>query len=91
MKSYRSYADLPKAPLADVPSEVESVAGWRTHRPVLDRADCTKCYLCWKYCPDTAISINGEGWPEIVYDFCKGCGICQVECPRNCITMEKEG
>ncbi|MEO0115587.1 MAG: 4Fe-4S binding protein, partial [candidate division WOR-3 bacterium] len=24
------------------------------------------------------------------YDFCKGCGVCASECPRNAITMEEE-
>jgi len=90
VKTYKSYLDLPGAPLADVPSQEESVAGWRTHRPIIDLSTCTKCYLCWKYCPDAAISVNSEGWPVIRYEHCKGCGICSVECPKECIAMEKE-
>jgi pyruvate ferredoxin oxidoreductase delta subunit len=26
----------------------------------------------------------------IDYDFCKGCGICEVECPKNAIKMIEE-
>ncbi len=90
MKTYRSYADLPMSPIADVPSSEESTAGWRTHKPVIDLSKCTKCYLCWKYCPDAAIETDKEGWPTIRYQHCKGCGICAVECPKTCIDMEKE-
>jgi len=90
MKTFKSYADVPEAPLADVPSSEEKTSGWRSNRPVVDLKNCTKCYLCWKYCPDVAIAINGEGWPEVKYDYCKGCGICAEECARDCIVMEKE-
>jgi Pyruvate/2-oxoacid:ferredoxin oxidoreductase delta subunit len=27
---------------------------------------------------------------EVIYDYCKGCGICATECPRHAITMEEE-
>ena len=90
MKTYKSYLDVPEAPIADVPSDVEKTSGWRTHKPVIDKSICTKCYLCWKYCPDAAITVDDEGWPNIRYDYCKGCGICVVECPKECIKMEKE-
>lgn len=28
--------------------------------------------------------------PEIDYDYCKGCNMCQVECPVKAITMIRE-
>jgi len=90
VKTYKTYADLPGAPIADVPTQEESTAGWRTSRPVLDPKNCSKCYICWKFCPDTAISVNDEGWPTIRYEHCKGCGICAAECPKECIVMERE-
>ena len=90
MKTYKSYADLPKAPIADVSSAEESTAGWRTHRPVIETAKCTKCYVCWKFCPDASIEVDAQGWPVIRYQHCKGCGICAAECPKECIVMENE-
>ena len=76
---------------ADVPSSVQPTGTWRTFRPVIDLSKCTKCNVCWKFCPDVAIRFDDEGFPVIDYDFCKGCGICEVECAPRAITMEKEG
>lgn len=61
---------------------------WRNVTPVIDYEKCTKCMICWKYCPDLAISC--EEPPRIILDYCKGCGVCAEECPTKCITM-KEG
>jgi Pyruvate/2-oxoacid:ferredoxin oxidoreductase delta subunit len=27
---------------------------------------------------------------HINYDYCKGCGLCVVECPRNAMILEEE-
>jgi len=27
---------------------------------------------------------------HIDFDFCKGCGVCVVECPRNAMILEEE-
>ena len=49
-------------------------AGWRTFRPVVKPDVCTGC---------------GD-IVEIVYDFCKGCGVCAHECRVKAIDMKKE-
>lgn len=52
---------------------------------------CTMCDNCYIFCPDNAINHkNGEFGYNIDYDYCKGCGICVTECPRNAMGMEKE-
>jgi Pyruvate/2-oxoacid:ferredoxin oxidoreductase delta subunit len=28
---------------------------------------------------------------HINYDYCKGCGLCAAECPRNAVIMGEEG
>ena len=75
---------------ADVPSSVERTGTWRTFRPVIHLEKCTKCNVCWKFCPDVAITFDGAGFPVVDYEHCKGCGICEVECAPGAITMEKE-
>lgn len=65
---------------------------WRTERPIIDLDKCTKCGLCYVFCPDMAIKVNDEGYPETDLFYCKGCGICVAECPKQAITMlEEEG
>jgi pyruvate ferredoxin oxidoreductase delta subunit len=63
---------------------------WRTFRPVVDYSKCTRCILCWIYCPDAAVSRQNDDSPTIDYDYCKGCGICASECPVGAITMQRE-
>ncbi|MGB9713466.1 MAG: 4Fe-4S binding protein [Candidatus Bathyarchaeales archaeon] len=63
---------------------------WRTFRPEIDYSKCTKCTLCWVYCPDAAIERQQDDSPKIDYDYCKGCGICANECPVKAIIMKRE-
>jgi NADPH-dependent glutamate synthase beta subunit-like oxidoreductase len=51
---------------------------------------CNFCDNCWIFCPDVAI-MRREDEYEVDYDFCKGCLVCVVECPRNCISTREEG
>ena len=62
---------------------------WRTLRPVVDPEKCKQCWVCIKYCPDSAID---EAVESIVIDMdhCKGCGICAHECKFDAIEMVLE-
>lgn len=52
---------------------------------------CTTCDTCLIYCPDVAISKSEDGKSYIVdYEYCKGCGLCVKECPRNAMSFEEE-
>ncbi|MGC8490718.1 MAG: FAD-dependent oxidoreductase [Syntrophobacteraceae bacterium] len=52
---------------------------------------CNQCDNCRLYCPDLAVVCQYEpGERHIDYDYCKGCGICVVECPRNAMSLEKD-
>ncbi|MEM1927314.1 MAG: 4Fe-4S binding protein [Acidilobaceae archaeon] len=77
------------------------MADWRTFRPEIDQEKCVRCYICWVYCPDSAIIIADEPYTtsqgrtfnvtfKIDYDACKGCGICAEECPVKAITLLEE-
>ncbi|MCS7197451.1 MAG: NAD(P)-binding protein [Candidatus Bipolaricaulota bacterium] len=50
---------------------------------------CNNCDNCWVFCPDAAIT-HTNGTYRIDYDFCKGCGVCAEECPRNVISLVEE-
>jgi 2-oxoacid:acceptor oxidoreductase delta subunit (pyruvate/2-ketoisovalerate family) len=53
---------------------------------------CNRCELCLIYCPDLAITRREDGTGfDINYDYCKGCGICNAECPRGAMMMTREG
>ena len=71
-------------------SKLNKTGDWRTMRPEVDYDKCTKkCWFCFEFCPDSSIT-KTDGGPEIDYLFCKGCGICAVECPKDAIKMESE-
>jgi pyruvate ferredoxin oxidoreductase delta subunit len=60
---------------------------WRFNKPIIDPEKCTKCLLCWIYCPDAVIDRDSL---EINYQYCKGCGVCAEECPAKAISMVRE-
>ncbi len=60
---------------------------------------CNQCDTCWLFCPDICIHRLDSGPPslepgaqayQVDYDYCKGCGVCAEECPREAIVMEEE-
>ena len=64
---------------------------WKSRRPVLEKEKCTKCGLCFLYCPEGCIQPDKEGWFVADLKYCKGCGVCAAECPRKAIAMAQEG
>ena len=75
---------------------VSKNAGWRSVRPVLDEAACTRCLLCYMQCPDGTIykvadeDARGGIRLAVDYDFCKGCGVCAKACRCGAISMVPE-
>lgn len=49
---------------------------------------CNECDRCVTYCPDGVITRVGKEF-YFDYEYCKGCGICAEECPRNVIVMDR--
>jgi len=54
---------------------------WRSKRPVFIPEKCIHCLTCWVYCPDNAIIVKDGKVIGYDYEHCKGCGICEHECP----------
>jgi 2-oxoisovalerate ferredoxin oxidoreductase delta subunit len=82
-------AEMPDMPVSQGSMRANKTASWRSIRPIIVDEKCRSCMICWKFCPEPAISPTVP--PVIDYDYCKGCGICVVECPFDAIISEKEG
>ena len=60
-------------------------------RRCLSCGNCFECDNCYGICPDNAVIKLGPGERfRFNYDYCKGCGICAVECPCGAIVMTPE-
>jgi pyruvate ferredoxin oxidoreductase delta subunit len=64
---------------------------WRSMRPVVDKDKCINCMICWMYCPDNSILVEGGEMKGFRLTHCKGCGICANQCPKDAIVMIEEG
>ena len=62
---------------------------WRSMRPEIDADKCNNCSFCWLYCTEGAIS-RKDGKMVIDLKYCKGCGICVAECPKDAMKMVRE-
>jgi len=69
---------------------LRDTGSWRMERPEIELAKCKRCFLCYLYCPETAIRLDTENFPHIDYDHCKGCLICYEECPTEAVTRRVE-
>ncbi len=98
---YYSDAAATEQPMLDAirrQTTFEEVQGGLTERNALFEArrclscgNCFECDNCYGMCPDNAITKLGPGKRfAFKYDFCKGCGICAVECPCGAIKMVPE-
>jgi pyruvate ferredoxin oxidoreductase delta subunit len=93
----KGWKDLPPgAVVLEGGSAVRFKTGsWRAYRPLWIKENCIQCLLCWVYCPDMAIKVKDGKREEFDYDYCKGCGICALECPgkkgKKAIEMTEEG
>jgi 2-oxoacid:acceptor oxidoreductase delta subunit (pyruvate/2-ketoisovalerate family) len=70
---------------------VPRTGGWRTGvKPEIDLSKCIDCLLCWLWCPDSAVRLDGTAFAGFDYDTCKGCELCATVCPQNAIEMVAE-
>jgi len=64
-------------------------------RRCLSCGSCLRCDNCWTLCPDSAVLKTDEtafdgSYYVFDYDFCKGCGLCAIECPTGYIAIVEE-
>jgi 2-oxoacid:acceptor oxidoreductase delta subunit (pyruvate/2-ketoisovalerate family) len=75
------------------PDEAPDVltGGWRTGlKPEVELSNCINCLLCWLYCPDSAVRLDGTTFVGFDLEHCKGCEICAEVCPVGAVAMVAE-
>jgi len=83
-------------------SLANKTGAWRTQRPVFKHTTFIGCRACELVCPEGCIFEDPKhahvleekkrevhNW-DFDPDYCKGCGMCAVECPVNDIDMVME-
>ena len=89
MGSLKSWTDLPDGGVV-LSAEAERIrtGEWRTGlKPEAELTKCVDCLLCWLYCPDSAIVLDGTAFAGFDLDLCKGCELCAAVCPTGAIEM----
>jgi pyruvate ferredoxin oxidoreductase gamma subunit len=76
--------------LAAPNTRARRTGSWRVFRPVIALDRCTRCWICFAWCPDGAIALDAADTPRIDEEVCKGCLICAEECPREAITAVRD-
>jgi 2-oxoisovalerate ferredoxin oxidoreductase delta subunit len=86
---FKSHKDMPICAISLSSSRVNKTGVWRSIKPIVLENKCTSCGLCWKFCPEPAITMEKD-MPSIDYEYCKGCGICIDVCPSKAIVFAEE-
>lgn len=92
----RGWRELNEGPVIKSPGNSINfkTGAWRTLKPILLKENCIDCMLCWLYCPDMSVIVKDGVMVDFNYDYCKGCGICALECPgkkgNKAILMQEE-
>ena len=92
MRGLRNWDELPVGGTV-LPDAAQRplTGGWRTGlKPEVDLSRCVNCLLCWLYCPDSAVELEGTTFTGFDLDYCKGCEICAEVCPVDAVTMVPE-
>lgn len=92
MSELRAWHDIsPGASVRPGETSQPRTGGWRTGvRPEVDLESCVNCLLCWLYCPDSAVRLEGTTFASFDLDYCKGCELCAVVCPVGAIEMVRD-
>jgi len=92
MAGLKPWQELPAGGVVS-PADVAPLrtGGWRTGlKPAVELQSCVDCLLCWLYCPDSAVLLDGTAFAGFDLEVCKGCEICADVCPVDAIAMVED-
>jgi len=92
MSGLKDWRELsPGGAVDPVDAEQPATGGWRTGtKPAVDLSRCVNCLLCWLYCPDSAVTLDGTTFTGFDYRYCKGCELCVDVCPVGAVRMVED-
>ena len=72
-------------------SKGDKTGSWRTQlKPKFLQKDCIACKMCLLICPEGCIRGKEKNTYFTDYNYCKGCGLCAITCPKKDIEMVEE-
>ena len=88
----KGWKDVPRGGLILEPGSTVTyeTGSWRNQRPKYLLDKCIHCFICWILCPEGSITVKDGKMTGIDLTYCKGCGICATECPKEAVEMEVE-
>ena len=92
-RSHRPRLDVVRrtSGFAEIVGNLDEESAAYEARRCMSCGNCFECDNCYGVCPDNAITKLGPGKGfEFKYDYCKGCGLCESECPCGAIKMIPE-
>ena len=93
MAGLKAWSELAPAASSSAtrPRSRRPAAGAPGSGPTADLELCVDCLLCWLYCPDSAVALDGTAFAGFDLDYCKGCELCAAVCPTGAIEMVPDG
>lgn len=80
-----------RASFAEIDLRVSAALAMREADRCFNCGICNQCDNCRLFCPDLAVAHEPSPRGRVIdYDYCKGCGVCVVECPRNAMSLSQE-
>ncbi|MHA1302747.1 MAG: 4Fe-4S binding protein, partial [Candidatus Heimdallarchaeaceae archaeon] len=68
-------------------SAITRITGtWSHEKAFIDSEKCIKCLRCVFHCPDGTIH-RVEDEIKVDWTYCKACGVCIKECPKEAISL----
>jgi pyruvate ferredoxin oxidoreductase delta subunit len=78
------WKSFPHGNLLNAATSLEVKTGsWASEVPVWIPETCIHCLNCWLFCPDDCWQVKAGKITGVSLEYCKGCGICMVECPTK--------
>lgn len=73
-------------------SRGDKTGAWRIEaKPEYLQKNCIACRLCVQVCPEGCVSGEEKNTFNCDYNYCKGCSLCSLACPKDDIEMVPEG